>query len=120
MNQDIKKLPKWAQDLLARKDREMATLKRETELLATQHPGSNTKVHTRLGLPGTWSLPDNSEVEFYLGNTREQYRQMVTVRIRDGRLEVTGYYQVFRDDFVVTPTSGNAVQIYFAKDQADE
>jgi hypothetical protein len=95
---DLARLPKWTQDyirsLVTLVDRQEAEIKK----LSSEHPGSNLMLDGKVGYPAV-SLPPNATVQFYLGEDRDDYHNLIEVHHNrnhaSGRagtsLEVTAY-----------------------------
>ena len=80
---DIARLPLWAREhvkylrhLNTEKDKQIAEL-------TSDHPDSNVQLNGHLSYPNK-TLPPDSEVIFYMGDSRDKYRETIEVRhLRD-------------------------------------
>ena len=95
---DIQRLPKWAQEHIQNLNQHVNFVERELKRVSSQHPGSNVMLDGKIGLPAV-SLPPNATIQFYMGEDREDYRDLIEIHHNrndaSGRagtsLEVTGY-----------------------------
>jgi hypothetical protein len=76
---DRSKLPIWAQTQILTLEGQVRELKAHIERLEKEAPDSNVKV-SFYGVYKDYGLPMDSYVDFYLGESRQKYRDMVTVQ----------------------------------------
>ena len=94
----VESLPKWAIEYIGSLKTLIDRSRAEVTKLSSQHPGSNLMLDGKVGYPAV-SLPPSSTVQFYLGEDREDYHNLIEVHHNrnqaSGRagtsLEVTGY-----------------------------
>jgi hypothetical protein len=106
---DIRKLPKWAQEHVEDLKRELARTDAEYNRVSNQHPESNLKLDGKVGYPPV-GLPSNASIQFYMGDSREDYKDLFEIRHnRDNShaLEVYGYGGAV----VIMPSSSNHIQL---------
>jgi hypothetical protein len=112
---DVGKLPKWAQDHIGYLHREINDLTRELTRVSAVHPGSNLMLDGKIGRPAI-TLPPDGTVQFYLGEDREDYRDLIEIHHNrnpaTGRpartsLEVTGY----GGSLCMLPRSSNSISL---------
>ena len=102
------RLPKWAQRELESRELHVANLKAKIAELSSDHPDSNVKVNDFIH--GDRGLPPDSHIDFYLGDGRVKYRNMISVqhlRTKDRNvLRVAA-----SETLVITPGATNTVEI---------
>ena len=119
MTHDMSKLPQWVQAEIVLRDRRIASLEKHIGEMSSEHPESRVKVAPRIPpYQGAHDLPDGSEVEFYLGDSRERYHQMISAKVRRGAVEIMAHGWKARERLAVSPRSGNVVGIYFAEERS--
>lgn len=106
---DVTRLPQWAQRKLRNLEAQAANLQAHIDELKSSHPDSNVKVSP--GIRDDYGLPPDSEIDFYLGDSREKWRDMITVqhlRTKDRKvLRISGNGQL-----VLLPSGGcNMIEI---------
>jgi hypothetical protein len=110
VNEDVTRLPKWAQDRIKGLERETENLRAHIEELSTNEvPGTNTAIDQHHVYPDV-DLPEFSSLLFYLGSGRDRWHDAVEVRIlrsHPDRLEIRGTDSGLR----IIPSSYNGVRI---------
>lgn len=105
---DITKLPKWAREKIESQERHIANLKDRIQELNMQHPGSNIELGSYIY--GECTLPPDSEVGFYLSESRRKYQDMITVNHERGErtaLSITAHSGLL----VVKPWASNVIKV---------
>lgn len=108
---DVTRLPKWAQERIRLLEQTIVHQTSKIDELTSAHPGSNIRMPGYHDYPDT-TLPANSQVEFYLGATRERHEDMISVRHANqkyspGALE----FSACRGLIAITPVAGNVVRV---------
>lgn len=111
---DMSRLPQWVQAEIRLRDLRITRLEKRIVELSSEHPGSDTTIETYVHPDVT--LPSGSQIQFYLGESREKYASMVTARVRDGALEIMGH-GMSRSQVAVSPLSSNHIKVYFTEDK---
>lgn len=110
-NGDVTKLPKWAQARLQSLERQVVNLEDHIAQLSQEHANSNVQID-QSGVYPDHSLPSNSTIDFYVGDSRQKWHDMITVQIvlvpnGPNRLRVHSSEQL-----AIRPTGGiNSVEI---------
>jgi hypothetical protein len=76
---DVSKLPKWAQDHIRHLEMTIQRHEERINELSSIFPDTNVKVTQHHIYPDV-TLPPDSSVDFYMGESRERYRDMLTVK----------------------------------------
>lgn len=111
---DITKLPKWAQDELANRDRKIRDLNAHIENLKADHHGSNVAV--RDYLHGYTYLPENSPIVFYMEPDPGDIKR------ERANIEVNHQHDAYGDELIlrsssmgerlsVMPSASNSVRV---------
>lgn len=106
---DVKRLPKWAQEHIDSLGREIERQDNHIADISSTHPGSNVVLDTKSGRPDV-SLPPDSTVRFYLGEGREDHRDLIEVhhnRQDLKALEVSSYGGPMN----ITPRVSNGISL---------
>lgn len=110
------RLPVWAQEYIKHLERQNSGLLREITKANDGPADSNIKIHT-YGIYPDRLLGSDEPVEFYLGESRERWDDMVIVRHgKDGELDVTGHGSVSdqgRRELVVLPRAYDRLALRF-------
>lgn len=109
VNEDVTKLPKWAQARIHSLESEVTNLKTHVAEISTDHEGTNVVIDQHHVYPDV-GLPEFSQILFYLGNGRDRWRDVVEIRISRSnpeRLELRGTDSGLR----IIPSSYNGVRI---------
>lgn len=101
------RLPKWAQDELARIRRNNAVLQTLVDDLAGRIAETNTFV-IEYGRGKDWPLPNNARVGFEILPDDGRTRRQIQVYVEDGKLRVQGDYS-----FLINPEASNRLTIQF-------
>lgn len=75
---DRSRLPQWAQRKLEGLEAQIAHWKAHVDELNNAHPGTNVRLSSHIY--GDTDLPPDSEVDFYLGDDRRKYTNMISVQ----------------------------------------
>ena len=108
-NEDVSRLPKWAQSRIATLENEVKNLRAHVEEISADHEGTNVVIDQHHVYPDV-GLPESSQILFYLGKGRDRWRDAVEIRIPRGnpeRLEIRGPDSGLR----IIPSSYNGVRI---------
>jgi hypothetical protein len=107
MQEKIKKLPKWAQELLKSKDREISSLTTILTGFKNNNPKSNVSYAPETFRDEVY-LPDRVNVKFNIIKTHlgKEFSMPVFIRLEDNKLIVQGYTTL-----VIKPCASNHVTI---------
>jgi hypothetical protein len=109
-NEDITRLPKWAQDRITNAEAHVTSLKARLAEVSGQHEGSNVAVDGHHVYPDV-TLPNNSGILFYLGSDRDRWKNTVEIQVREKQgkigLEIRGADKGIR----LIPSSYNSVRL---------
>ena len=106
----VARLAKWAQREIERWKREAEQYRARLEEIESTFPDSNVKV-SQMRPYEDQGLPLDSEIDFYLGDERRKYQDMITVqhlRTKDRKvLRVSGS----GNSLIVKPSASNTIEI---------
>ena len=104
---DVSRLPKWAQDELALRDRRIAQLEQELAALSSKHPGSNVAIRESVRSSEV-TLPPDSKISFYMQHSGSQWRSSI-----EAYHEANGQLYVASDTgrLVVLPVASNSIRL---------
>lgn len=109
---DITKLPKWAQDELANRERKIRDLETCIETLKADHQGSNVAIQDYVH--GCTYLPENSRIIFYMepdpGDARK-IRDYVEVHHQQDAYGPELIMRTSGDRLAVMPSASNSVRV---------
>lgn len=112
-NQDLSRVPKWAQDKINGLEKRVTELKNHVAELSSPHPGTNVAIDQHHIYPDV-ELPEFSQVLFYLGDERDRWHDAIEVRIsrnHPGQLEIRGPGEGLR----IIPSTYNGVRMELDK-----
>lgn len=110
VNQDITKLPKWAQARIESAERDAANFKAQLNAVSTQHTDSRVAIDGHHVYPDHF-LPKGTGLIFFLGEDRDRWANTLEVAFREkgGKvvLEVRGSDRGIR----IIPASYNSIRL---------
>lgn len=109
VNQDVTRLPKWAQEKIAGLEREVKEKAKHIDEISLDHADSNTMLDQHYVYPDV-GLPGFSHVLFYLGEDRNRWENTLEVGIRRSRPDTIEISSTNRR-ITIRPTSYGRIEI---------
>ena len=106
---DVKRLPKWAQEYIARLQQEIANQDSHIKSTSSEHPGSNVVLKANIGRPDT-TLAPNSGIFFFLGDHRDAI-DGATIEVRHAGEDTLDIRAYGMGNLLITPWASNAIRL---------